>query len=215
MQESSDQNPDETSEKPRETTRHKFKDPSVSRQTLSTITLIAAAVLVAFLIKAFIVQPYIVDGESMQPTLQNNDRLIVDKIPRTVSRINNHPYIPHREDIIIFNQTNLPNYIGSKQLIKRVIGLPGDRVLVDNGKITVYNSTHPKGFNPDKVLGYPLNAQITGGNIDLTLGPNQIFVCGDNRQNSEDSRYFGPVNVNNIVGKLVMRIMPFSQTKTF
>jgi len=194
---------------------NRFETPSLGRQTLSTVLLFAAAILVAFGIKAFIVQPYIVDGESMKPTLQNDDRLIVNKIPRTLARIDGHPYIPKRGDIIIFNQTNLPNYIGTKQLIKRVVGLPGDRVVVGEGKVTIYNSAHPKGFNPDLPDGYPVNAQITTGNIDLTLGAHQIFVCGDNRQNSEDSRYFGPVDVKNIVGKLVLRIMPFSQTKKF
>jgi signal peptidase I len=167
------------------------------------------------MIKAFIVQPYIVDGESMKPTLQNEDRLIVNKLPRTLARIDHHPYIPERGSIIVFNQNNLPNYAGTKQLIKRVVGLPGDRVVVNDGHITIYNSAHPKGFNPDIPDGFPVNAQITTGNIDVTLGPKEIFVCGDNRQNSEDSRYFGPVNVDNIVGKLVLRIMPFSQAKRF
>lgn len=189
--------------------------PGFGRQTLSTASLFIAAILVAFLIKGFIIQPYIVDGESMKPTLQDGDRLIVDKIPRTIARIDNHQYVPKRGDIVIFNQSNLPNYIGTKQLIKRVVGLPGDRVVVGDGHVTIYNQSHLKGFNPDQADGYPVNAQITSGNIDLTLGPHEIFVCGDNRQYSEDSRYFGPVSLNNIVGKLVLRIMPFSQTKKF
>lgn len=189
--------------------------PSFSRQTLSTLALFVAAILVAFTIKAYIIQPYIVDGESMQPTLQNGDRLIVDKIPRTLARIDSHQYIPKRNDIVIFNQNNLPNYIGTKQLIKRVVGLPGDRVVINDGHITIYNSANPKGFNPDIADGYPLNAQITSGDINLTLGSHEIFVCGDNRANSEDSRYFGPVNLDNVVGKLVLRIMPFGQAKKF
>lgn len=217
MQESSDPNPESTESLKVKSVPKPSRGPvpSLGRQAVSTIVLFAIAILVAFGIKAFIVQPYIVDGESMKPTLQDEDRLIVNKIPRTLARIDGHQYIPKRGDIIIFNQNNLPNYIGTKQLIKRVVGLPGDRVVVGEGKVTIYNSAHPKGFNPDIPDGYPVNAQITTGDVDLTLGPHQIFVCGDNRQNSEDSRYFGPVNANNIVGRLVLRIMPFSQAKRF
>ncbi|HVX58488.1 MAG TPA: signal peptidase I [Candidatus Saccharimonadales bacterium] len=217
MQEPSNDNP-EISESERLSKLRRSKSqqpPTLGRQTLSTLALFAAAVLVAFTIKAYVIQPYIVDGESMQPTLLNGDRLIVDKIPRTLARIDGHQYVPKRNDIVIFNQSNLPNYVGTKQLIKRVIGLPGDRVVVGDGHITIYNSANPKGFNPDTPDGYPLNAQITSGNIDLTLSAHQIFVCGDNRANSEDSRYFGPVSLNNVVGKLVLRIMPFSQAKKF
>lgn len=196
--------------------RHRSpQSPDLGRQVLSTVFLFAAAIAVAFLIKGFVVQPYIVDGESMVPTLQDGDRLIVDKIPRTIARIDHHAYIPQRDSIIVFNQSNLPNYSGTKQLIKRVVGLPGDRVVIKNGHITIYNSAHPKGFNPDLADGYPVDAQITSNDKDLTLGPDEIYVCGDNRQFSEDSRIFGPVNVNDIVGKLVLRIMPFSQTKKF
>lgn len=215
MEEDHKDQPEEDQKPEKRSSSSQPKSLGIGRQTISTVLLFVVAILIAFFIKAFIVQPYVVDGESMQPTLMNGDRLIVDKIPRTIARIDGHPYIPTRGTIIVFNQSNLPNYTGTKQLIKRVVGLPGDRVVVKNGHITIYNSAHPKGFNPDMPDGYPVNAQITSGNIDLTLKPNEIFVCGDNRANSEDSRYFGPVNVNNVVGKLVLRIMPFNKTKAF
>lgn len=215
MEEMPDPVPQDEPKKSKLRRPHSSQSPDFGRQVLSTVFLFAAAILVAFFIKGFIVQPYIVDGESMKPTLQDGDRLIVNKIPRTIARIDHHAYIPKRDSIIVFNQSNLPNYVGTKQLIKRVVGLPGDRVVVKDAHITIYNSAHPKGFNPDIADGYPVDAQITSGNKDLTLGPNEIYVCGDNRQFSEDSRIFGPVNVNNIVGELVLRIMPFSQTKKF
>lgn len=191
------------------------KQSAFGREAVSTILLLVVAILIALFIKAFVVQPYIVDGESMQPTLMDSDRLLVDKIPRTIARIDHHQYVPKRGAIIIFNQSNLPNYVGTKQLVKRVVGLPGERVVVGQNRITIYNSAHPNGFNPDTPDGYPVNAQLTTGNIDITLGPHQIFVCGDNRSNSEDSRYFGPVNLDNVVGKLVLRIFPLGQAKKF
>lgn len=187
------------------------------RGVLSTVMLLALAPLIAFAITAFAVQSYQVDGESMESTLQNNDRLIVDKIPRTIARITGHAYIPHRGDIIIFNQANLPDtsFGQTKQLIKRVIGLPGERVVVAEGKITVYNQSHPGGFNPDTSSGYHITATNTPGNVDVTLGKNELFVCGDNRPNSEDSRYFGPISAKDIVGKLVLRLLPINKTQTF
>ncbi len=149
----------------------------------------------------------------MEATLSNNDRLIVDKLPRTIARITHNDYIPHRGDIIIFKQRNLPGAQGaSKTLIKRVIGLPGDRVVVKDGSLIVYNAEHPDGFSPDS--GYAVQKPTTG-NVDIKLGTGQIFVCGDNRPNSEDSRYFGPIDSDQIIGKLVLRFWPVSKADSF
>ena len=179
------------------------------------IWLIVIAVILAFFTKAFIIQPYVVDGQSMQSTLQDHDRLIVNKLPHTFARLSGHPYIPHRGDIIIFNEDNLPGYFGPKQLIKRVIGLPGDHVVVKNGQITVYNTAHPKGFDPDTTVGYKIDIPATQGSFNKTLGSGQIFVCGDNRPNSEDSRYFGPIDSSQIVGKMVLRVYPLNKAQRF
>ena len=175
-------------------------------------------ILIAFLLSAFVIQSYQVDGESMETTLQNHDRLIVYKFPRTVARLTRHQYVPKRGEIVIFNQTGLPDIYYQKQLIKRVIGLPGERVVVSNGTITVYNKAHPMGFDPDKTVGYKINVPTGPGNMSsagVTLGPNEIFVCGDNRVNSEDSRYFGPVQLNNVVGVLALRILPINKAESF
>lgn len=185
------------------------------RGIFSTIGLFISAFVIAVLLNTFVIQSYQVDGESMEPTLQNNDRLIVNKIPRSIARIDGHQYVPQRGDIIIFNEDGLPGFVGTKQLIKRVIGLPGERVVVANGKITLYNKQHPDGFNPDTSDGYHITAPTTVGNVDLTLQSNQLFVCGDNRGNSEDSRYFGPINTNQIVAKLMFRILPLDKAKAF
>lgn len=185
------------------------------RSVASTVLLFVSAFVIALLLNAFVIQSYQVDGQSMQPTLHNDDRLIVYKLPRTISRITGHPYTPHRGDIIIFNQAGLPGFTGEKQLIKRVIGLPGERVVVAGGHITIYNQTHPDGFDPDTQSGYHIAAPSTVGNVDVRLANNELFVCGDNRNNSEDSRYFGPIKQNQVVAKLVFRIMPINQAKSF
>lgn len=180
----------------------------------STLGLFASALLIAVLLNTFVIQSYQVDGESMESALQNGDRLIVNKIPRTIARIDGHQYVPKRGDIIIFNQQGLPGFIGEKQLIKRVIGLPGDHVVVADGRITIYNARHPGGFNPDTTGDYRISQQ-TGLPFDGTLKSDELFVCGDNRGNSEDSRIFGPIRTDQVVAKLVLRILPLDKSQVF
>lgn len=188
------------------------------RSALSTIAILIAAPIVALLLTAFIFQSYEVDGPSMETTLQNRDRLIVWKVPRTIARITHHTYVPHRSDVIVFVKPDLhePGSNQEKQLIKRVVGLPGDRVVVEDGHITIYNAQYPDGYNPDTNHEFSENiASLTAGNIDITIPPGEVFVCGDNRTNSLDSRSFGPIPVRDIVGRLTIRIFPISKFKSF
>jgi signal peptidase I len=192
---------------------------SAFKEVLSTLGVLAAALFIALALIGFVFQSYEVDGPSMQNTLHNQDRLIVWKMPRTWAKITHHQYIPARGDIIVFSESGLSAYgqTDTKQLIKRVIGLPGDRVVVKNGVITVYNKEHPEGFQPDATLPYSKQTTIpyTTGNIDLTLGPTQLFVSGDNRGNSLDSRAFGPIETSDVIGKLAARVYPFSDAQIF
>lgn len=187
------------------------------KSVISTIAILLLAPVIAIVLTAFVFQSYQVDGPSMETTLQNNDRLVVWKLPRTWARITGHNYLPQRGDIIIFNEPNLADFGSSttKQLIKRVIALPGERIVVKDGVITVYNKQHPKGFRPDATMSYGKVIKETEGDIDLTIPAGQVFVCGDNRPDSLDSRAFGPVPLQNIVGKLVMRILPFTSAERF
>jgi len=186
------------------------------RSVISTIALLALAPLIAILLTWFIFQSYEVDGPSMQTTLQNQDRLIVLKVPRTWARLTHHDYIPNRGDIIIFNHDEVSGFgDGKKQLIKRVIALPGERVVVKDGRLTVYNQAHPEGFSPDKTMPYGTVITQTVGDVDLTVPAGEIFVCGDNRSNSLDSRYFGTVPASDIVGKLGLRVYPFTKAERF
>lgn len=181
--------------------------------------IIAIAVGLALLLIGFVFRSYEVDGPSMQTTLYNQDKLIIWKVPRTWARITGHQYVPKRGDIIIFDESNLSvcGQEGSRQLIKRVIGLPGDRVVVKNGHYEVYDKANPKGFDPDQTLPYNSDHHLptTTGNIDVTLSSDQLFVSGDNRPDSCDSRSFGPIQTDQVIGKLVLRLLPANQIKLF
>lgn len=181
--------------------------------TFSTVGILLLAPIIAILLTAFVFQSYQVQGPSMQNTLHDNDRLIVWKLPRTWARLTGHQYVPARGDIIILTESGLSNYgdtQDTKQLVKRVIGLPGDHIVIKNNVITVYNKANPQGFQPDNTLPYGKNGAIppTDNNLDITLGPKQLFICGDNRSDSLDSRIFGPIQTDQVIGKLVMRIYP-------
>jgi len=193
------------------------KGTSAWRELFSTLAILATALAVAFLIIAFVFRSYQVDGPSMETSLQNGDKLIIWKVPRTIASLTKQAYIPNRGDVIVFNQQGLSQFgqNDSKQLIKRIIALPGERLVLSDGHYTVYNDKNPEGFDPDKTQAYGKNIPITSGEVDVTLGDDQIFVSGDNRPDSLDSRAFGPIQANQIVGKLVLRVFPISSAEVF
>ena len=187
------------------------------RSVIKTILLLLAAPLVALFITSFIFHSYEVYGPSMESTLQNGDRLIVLKAPRTWSKIRGEHFMPKRGQIVVFTRPDsLAGFEGeNKQLIKRVIALPGERVVVKDGVITVYSNERPGGFQPDKEADYGSVIGTTDGNGEFNVGPNQVFVCGDNRAVSLDSRTFGPINTDSIVGTAEYRLFPLGKMRGF
>jgi signal peptidase I len=174
-------------------------------------------IIIVFILHFFIFQAYHVVGTSMVQTLQNSDYLIVSKLGDTEAQIGrtfghkNDLYIPQRDQIIVFHFPLDP----TKIFVKRVIGLPGDRVVVKSGKVTVYNAAHPNGFDPN--TGYEPAGTVTLIDTDVTVKPGNVFVMGDNRSNggSYDSRQWGQVPSANIIGDVVLRLLPLDQIKTF
>ena len=189
------------------------------REFISIITIIITAVVFALLLTSYVFQSYQVDGPSMEPTLQNGDRLIIWKVPRTVERVTRNIWVPERGEVIVFYERGLATPDGKiKQLIKRVIALPGERVVIADGIVTVYNDENPDGFNPDTTLEYGNGISLTIDNdeeVDVRVEENQVFVLGDNRDNSLDSRSFGAVDAEDIVGSLKLRLYPFENLRSF
>lgn len=190
-----------------------------TRSILSTIAILVAAPIFALVLIAFVFQSYEVDGPSMERTLTDSDRLIVTKTAKTWSRITNEPYIPNRGEIIVFAKLGTIDPVAGseRQLIKRVIGLPGDRVIVENGMVTIFNEDNPDGFDPDEAGGYSDMIASRGGatDIDISVPDNYLFVMGDNRSNSLDSRSFGIISSDEVVGRLAVRIFPLNEITRF
>lgn len=199
--------------KPKELTQQNSKKPKKEAGLLSFFgTLVIAFVLVQ-VINLFLFQSYKVFGSSMFPTLHDGDRLIISKVGKTTSRLQGKDYEPKRGDIIVFIDPQRSDL----QLIKRVIGLPGERVVVKDGTLTVYNTENPDGFNPDDA-DYGKSLPKTSGQNDVSVPEGNLFVSGDNREgsNSLDSRNeLGTVPKNLVIGTLKVRIWPFDGAKFF
>lgn len=187
------------------------------KNMIYTILLFILAPLFAVFMIVFVFQSYVVDGSSMEPTLQNGNRVFILKLPKTLASLQNKQYVPARNEVIVFKK---PTGDGT-QLIKRVIGLPGDRVVIENGIVTVYNIDHPEGFDPDAGTYYEgtLEPSDTGGQkVVEDVGEGELFVLGDNRGpgGSLDSHSgLGLVPVENIIGRLWVRYFPISEFETF
>lgn len=182
------------------------------KSVISTLLILILAPVLAIIITSFLFQSYEVDGPSMEQTLHNGDRLIVLKAGKTWSEITGRSYIPPRGTIVVFDK---PDAAEDKQLIKRVVGLPGERVVVKDGDVKVYNKEHPDGFDPDDLSPYTKVIKNTPLNVDLTVPNDELFVMGDNRGNSLDSRMFGTIKAKQIAGKLILRVFPFNKAQSF
>lgn len=174
-----------------------------------TVSWVIIPGLLVFIIHNFVFQAWYVDGESMEPTLQNGDYLIVSKFDVTWHKLTNSTdkLDLSRGDIVIFQPPTTSSEI---HYIKRVIGLPGETVQVKDGKVTIFNAEHPNGFTLDEsyVGGIALE-----GDLKTTVQPGEIFAIGDNRNRnaSLDSRIIGPIPINHIVGTASLRLLPTSQ----
>ncbi len=153
----------------------------------------AIAVLIVVPIRMWIAQPFIVSGSSMFPTFENGDYLIVDEVSYRLSD-------PERSDVIIFRFPNDKK----KFFIKRVIGLPNEKVSITGDTVTIFNNEHPKGL----VLDQPFVQNQASNNMTFELKDNEYFVMGDNRSASSDSRYWGAVKKDLIMGRAFVRLLP-------
>ena len=188
MEESQNSNPENETKNNQKPAFKKYL--SIVWEFLKVIIIAAAIVLP---IRYFLFQPFIVKGESMVPYLQSGDYLIIDEISYRFAG-------PGRGDIVVLK---FP-IDTTQRFIKRVIGLPGETVQINNGKITVLKD----GKSLELAESYLSHNLATDGNINITLGKDEYFVLGDNREFSYDSRRWGILPAKDIIGKAVFRVFP-------
>lgn len=182
-----------------------------------TIFAVVGSIVVAILLNLFVFQSYYVDGESMSPTLHTDNRLIISKLERTLANLDSTVYIPKRGQIVVLSGKVSPaTQTQAPELIKRVVGIPGDTLTIKNGFVTIKNSTTAE-FNVDTALGLTLAPTYAEVDFTVFIPAGKVFVLGDNRTRggSLDSRSFGLVDTSLIDGRLWTRIMPFDQRRVF
>lgn len=170
--------------------------------TFEIVKIVVIALAIVIPIRYFLFQPFVVNGQSMEPNFSDGNYLIIDELSYRLR-------IPQRGEVIVFDSP-----VDSSRLIKRIIGLPGETVQIENDKIKIYDNGAYRILDEKEYL--PEEFQ-TAGDLKFFLDENQYFVLGDNRSASFDSRRFGPVSRDAIIGRVYLRAWPldfFDRIKT-
>ena len=165
--------------------------------------IVVIALVIVVPIRYFLFQPFLVRGQSMEPNFENNDYLIIDEISYRLRQ-------PQRGEVVVFK--NPQNQ--SQRFIKRIIGLPGETIKFRDGKVLISNGE--KEFILDESSYLPSFSQTEPKLFEsISLKKDEYFVLGDNRRNSSDSRVFGPLPRENIIGRFILRAWPFTALAKF
>lgn len=162
---------------------------------LESVKMLILAGITIGVVRYFLFKPFYVKGQSMEPNFYEKDYLIIDELTYRFRE-------PQRGEVVVFRAP-----VGSDYYLKRVVGLPGERLKVENQKVVVYNDDHPQGVIVDETY----LSEDTQGFLSLSLGPDEYFVLGDNRDASYDSRRFGSIKEDNIVGRAWLRGWPVNR----
>lgn len=217
-----------------------FQKHPLFKDLLSLALFIAAIVLGTIFLNTYIYRSYNVVGSSMENTLHEDDRVIVNRAAVSWAHFTGSEYVPERGQIIVFlNEDtakvaeyksagvknpmtcNTPSNVNDQYIIKRVIAYPGERVTVKDGVMKIYNDEYPDGFVYDKewrVSETDGPKERTSGEVDMTVPEGELFVSGDNREgsNSWDSRNgLGTIPYCRIIGPVMMRLFPLDKIRTF
>jgi signal peptidase I len=184
---------------------------SAAKSAIEWGLLIVAALVIALLVKTFLFQAFYIPSDSMVPTLKKNDRVIVNKLSYKFHQV-------HRGDIVVFSTPKgadgKPIDPTIKDLVKRVIGLPGETVSEKNGHILIDGKALDEPYLPAGTVSDCASFQAQCFPT-APLGADRYWVMGDNRAGSRDSRYFGAIKKSEIVGRVFVRIWPINRLHIF
>jgi len=201
----------------------------VLKDILSLVLFVACVIVGTVILNSFVFRSYNVVGVSMENTLHDSDRIIVNRLAVSLAHFKGEEYIPERGQIIVFvnGDADGPLTCGidpttsDQYIIKRVIAFPGERVTVKDGVLTVYNDENPDGFNPDLETRKAEDdgpKETTSGDVDMIVPEGELFVSGDNREgtHSYDSRYgLGTIPFCRVIGPAVLRLYPLNKIRVF
>lgn len=197
---------------------HFFDRHQTFKDAFGVVFFITCVIIGTLFINTFIFRSFNVEGRSMEETMHDGDRLIVNRLPVTWAQIQNRAYTPERGEIIVFKNPVFDEVNQREEyIVKRVIAFGGERVVLRDGHYTVYNDQHPEGFDPDENTDGEIGTP-TSGEIDTRVPEGTLFVSGDHRQgnNSLDSRNgLGFVPLYDVIGPVSLRIFPFDQMRGF
>jgi signal peptidase I len=172
---------------------------------LEWIAVIGGAVLLAVIVKAVLLQAFYIPSASMYPTLQKGDRVLVNKLSYKLHDVN-------RGDVVVFERPPSETATDIPDLIKRVVGLPGEEIVIEGGHVYVDGRMLEESYLPEGVTTSADNAPLKCTRDDPCQVPDgDVWVMGDNRNDSKDSRYFGPIDEDTIVGRAFVVVWPLDR----
>lgn len=176
---------------------------TIGRFALELVEIVVISLAIILPIRYFLIQPFYVKGASMEPTFDDHEYLIIDELSYRFR-------VPERGEVVVFRYPLDPR----QYFIKRIVGLPGETVRVADNSVIITNKERPEGFALDE-KDYLGPETITHGDKTVTLGEEEYFVMGDNRSASLDSRTFGPLPLQQIVGRVWIRGWPLDRATVF
>lgn len=177
------------------------------------------ALVIIMPIRIFLFQPFFVQGASMEPNFDDGDYLIINELGYKKTEVgagqfNFFTVTPFKElqrgDIVVFKYPKNPQ----QYFIKRIIALPGEKIEIASGKVMIFNKEHPDGFTLDE-SGYLPKDLDTTPDMARALSDKEYFVMGDNRKFSHDSRAWGPLPEDMVIGKVMLRAWPVNKSKIY